>query len=153
MDTEGAPRDGWPAGLPVTCVRFARPTRSLAAMAHFYGELLGLPLLTHFEDHAGYSGLVFGLPTELVQLEFTERSDGLVPAPTNEDLLVLYLSDATAVGEQVARLARHGFATVAPENPYWNTVVRGFTVADPEGFRLVLVEPEPGAVEAQPTTG
>jgi catechol 2,3-dioxygenase-like lactoylglutathione lyase family enzyme len=130
----------WPPELPVACVRFARPTRSLEAVARFYGEILGLPLVTHFEDHAGYSGLVFGLPTELVQLEFTERDDGLVPTPTAEDLFVLYLADAGATDELVARLANFGYETVAPENPYWDTVVRGFTVVGPDGFRVVLVD-------------
>ena len=96
--------------------------------------------MTHFENHAGYSGLVFGLPVELVQLEFTEREDGLSPAPTAEDLFVLYFADAAAVDERVARLARFGYETVPSENPYWDTVVRGFTVVDPDGFRIVLVD-------------
>jgi catechol 2,3-dioxygenase-like lactoylglutathione lyase family enzyme len=141
MSVDGSARDLWPPALPIACVRFARPTSSLEAIARFYGEILGLPLVTHFEHHAGYSGLVFGLPNELVQLEFTEREDGLSPAPTAEDLLVLYFADAAAVDERVARLARFGHEPVAPENPYWDTVVRGFTIVDPDGFRIVLVAP------------
>lgn len=140
MSDDGIIRDLWPPELPVACVRFARPTRSLAEVARFYGEILGLPLVTHFEHHAGYSGLVFGLPSELVQLEFTERDDGLLPSPTAEDLFVLYFADAAATNGLVARLAHHGYETVPPENPYWNTVVRGFTVVDPDGFRVVLVD-------------
>ncbi len=135
-----ATRDPWPRELPVARVRFARPTRSLEHVARFYGEILGLPLVAHFEDHAGYSGLVFGLPTARVQLEFTERDDGLEPRPTAEDLLVLYLTDAAATAERVARLAHFGHHTVAAENPYWDEVVRGFMVVDPDGFRLVLVD-------------
>ena len=140
MGVDTSTQNGWPRELPVACVRFARPTRSLAAVSSFYGEILGLPIVTHFENHAGYSGLVFGLPDELVQLEFTEREDGLSPAPTAEDLFVLYFADAAAVDERVARLARFGYGTVPSENPYWDTVVRGFTVVDPDGCRIVLVD-------------
>lgn len=140
MSDDETTRGLWPSELPVACVRFARPTRSLAAVARFYGEILGLPLVTHFEDHEGYSGLVFGLPSERVQLEFTERDDGLVPTPTAEDLFVLYLADAVATDSLVARLARQGYEAVRPENPYWDTVVRGFTIVDPDGFRIVLVD-------------
>jgi catechol 2,3-dioxygenase-like lactoylglutathione lyase family enzyme len=143
MGVESSTRSCWPRELPVACVRFARPTRSLAAIDRFYGEALGLPRITHFENHEGYSGLVFGLPTEHVQLEFTERDNGPSPSPTAEDLLVLYFADSAAVSERVARLAQFEYQTVAPENPYWNSVVRGVTVVDPDGCRLVLVSPHP----------
>jgi catechol 2,3-dioxygenase-like lactoylglutathione lyase family enzyme len=129
----------WPRELPVAHVRVARPSTSLVAASRFYGEIVGLPIVTTFEDHAGYSGVVFGLPDERMQLELTERDDGLAPAPTAEDLLVLYLSDDAAVDERVARLASFGHRPVPPENPYWTTVVRGFTFVDPDGFRLVLL--------------
>ena len=141
VDVDTSTPGGWPRELPVACVRFARPTRSLAAVDRFYGEALGLPLITHFENHEGYSGLVFGLPTELVQLEFTQREDGLEPSPTAEDLLVLYFADSAAVTDRVTRLARFGYRAVPPENPYWDSAVRGFTVVDPDGCRLVLVAP------------
>jgi catechol 2,3-dioxygenase-like lactoylglutathione lyase family enzyme len=122
-------------------LRFARPSSDLQAAARFYGELLGLPLITRFDDHAGYSGRVFGLPDERVQLELTEQDAGLAATPTHEDLLVLYFAEASAVAERAARLERAGFPAVAPENPYWEQVVRSVTVADPDGYRVVLVEP------------
>ncbi len=36
---------GWPAGLPVTRVRVARPTDHLNAVVRFYRDGLGLPVI------------------------------------------------------------------------------------------------------------
>jgi ribosomal protein S18 acetylase RimI-like enzyme len=47
---------------------------------------------------------------------------------------VLYLGDDAAVAQVVARLSAE---PVAPANPYW--AEHGVTLADPDGFRVVLV--------------
>jgi hypothetical protein len=47
---------------------------------------------------------------------------------------VLYLGDAEAVKAAVTRLGRE---PVAPANPYW--AEHGTTIADPDGFHVVLV--------------
>ena len=50
----------WPQQLPVQRVRVARPTNRFDAMVAFYGEVLGLPQMHRFDDHAGYSGVSGG---------------------------------------------------------------------------------------------
>ncbi|SHE47435.1 VOC family protein [Streptoalloteichus hindustanus] len=132
----------WPAALPAVQVRVARPTDRLDEVVHFYRDGLGLPELFRFEEHAGYSGVMLGLPGAAYHLEFTSHVDGSpCPAPTADNLLVLYFAgpaDRDAVAERLAAL---GHGPVEPENPYWAT--RGaVTVEDPDGWRVVLA-PEP----------
>jgi hypothetical protein len=47
---------------PVAAVRFARPTDQLEDVLRFYEEGLGLRRIDSFEDHAGYGGVMLGLP-------------------------------------------------------------------------------------------
>jgi catechol 2,3-dioxygenase-like lactoylglutathione lyase family enzyme len=130
---------GWPQHLPVRAVRWARPTDRLDEVVAFYCEGLGLPRLGGFEDHVGYSGVFVGLPGEGVHLEFTTHSAGSpCPAPSDDNLLVLYVDDRAAVEEIAQRLAAQGYPAVAPENPYW--IPRSVTVADPDGWRVVVVD-------------
>ncbi len=129
----------WPAHLPVTAVRIARPTDRLEEVVAFYVEGLGLVRLGDFRDHDGYTGVLVGLPDRSVHLEFTSHADGSPgPAPSSDNLLVLYLPDRVAVDGVVVRLAAAGHHLVAPENPYW--LERSVTVADPDGWRVVLVD-------------
>ena len=60
--TSSAGVDRWPVGLAVAQVRVARPTDRLAAVEKFYSTDLGLPVLYRFENHAGYDGVMLGLP-------------------------------------------------------------------------------------------
>jgi catechol 2,3-dioxygenase-like lactoylglutathione lyase family enzyme len=145
MSDGSAGRDGsstpgaWAAHLPVTAVRWARPTDRLEEVEAFYVDGLGLTRLGGFEGHVGYSGVFVGLPGEGVHLEFTSHSDGSpCPAPTADNLLVLYLADRAAVDAVAERLARRGHPAVEPENPYW--LPRSVTVEDPDGWRVVLVD-------------
>lgn len=135
-------RERWPEGLPVAHTRVARPTDRLPEVRRFYGELLGLPELGSFEGHEGYSGVFFGMPSLDHHLEFTQHESGSpCPAPTKDNLLVLYFSDAVAVDAIVERLTAAGHPQVEPENPYWTTIEDGVTVEDPDGWRVVLVKP------------
>ena len=131
------------ARLPApAAVRVARPTDRLDAVVRFYESGVGLPRLAAFTDHAGYSGVVLGVPDERVQVEFTHHVDGSpCPAPTPDNLLVLYLSTARDADEVAQRLRALGHEPVAPENPYWETAVASRTFADPDGWRVVVVEP------------
>jgi len=130
-------RPVWPASLPVAQVRVARPTDRLDDVVRFYHEGLGLPIIDRFEDHDGYTGVMLGLPGVAYHLEFTTHVEGSpCPAPTADNLLVLYIPDAAAVDTIVGRLTRMGYRPVAPENPYW--AGRSTTVADPDGWRVVL---------------
>jgi hypothetical protein len=135
-------RERWPAGLPVERVRVARPTDRLEELRQFYGVLLGLAELGSFEGHDGYSGAFFGLPGLGHHLEFTHHERGSpCPAPSRDNLLVLYFDDGTAVEQLVDRLAAAGHQPVPPENPYWEAREDSVTVEDPDGWRVVLVKP------------
>lgn len=128
----------WPKGLSAVQVRVARPTDRLEAVERFYCEGLGLTRLGGFEGHDGYDGVFIGLPGFPYHLEFTRHAHGSpCPAPTKDNLLVLYIPDRAAINRVVARLAAMGHPAVAPENPYWEG--RGITVEDPDGWRVVLV--------------
>ena|SRR5438876_3531799 len=84
----------WPAGIPVTQVRFARPTSHLEEVVHFYRDCLGLEEVYRFEDHAGYDGVMLGLPGSSYHLEFTRSLGHVDVVPTPENLLVLYLGSS-----------------------------------------------------------
>jgi catechol 2,3-dioxygenase-like lactoylglutathione lyase family enzyme len=116
-------------------LRVARPTRDLDAAVSFY-MLLGLPVLSSFEDHDGYSGVALGLPDASRQLELVYR-EGETPSPTPEDQLVLYLGSAERVEMEAARISAAGFEPRPAENPYWarNGAV---SFVDPDGYRLLL---------------
>jgi len=133
-------KPAWPASLPVAQVRVARPTDKLDEVVRFYATDLGLPVLDRFSGHAGYEGVMLGLPGTDHHLEFTADAAGTPgPAPTSENLLVLYLDDRVAVDATVARLrTRH--APVPLDNPYWADV-GAVAFADPDGWRGVSLPP------------
>jgi catechol 2,3-dioxygenase-like lactoylglutathione lyase family enzyme len=124
-------------------LRVARPTRDLDAAVSFY-MLLGLPVLSSFEDHDGYSGVILGLPDASRQLELVYRT-GEIPSPTPEDQLVLYLGSAERVEAEAARISAAGFEPRPAANPYWarNGAV---SFVDPDGYWLVL-SPESWTME------
>jgi catechol 2,3-dioxygenase-like lactoylglutathione lyase family enzyme len=129
----------WPPELPVVGVRVARPTDRLEEVVAFYRDGLGLPVIDSFEGHAGYSGVMLGLPGASYYLEFTHHEAGSAcPAPPKDNLLVLYLSERTAMERLVGRLSALGYPPVPPENPYWSAEGRA-TIADPDGWRVVLM--------------
>jgi hypothetical protein len=77
-----------------------------------------------------------GWPGAAWHLELVADPDGATPpAPTEEDLLVLYL-DGVIDNDVVSRLIDAGGTRVAARNPYWERW--GVTIADPDGYRLVL---------------
>jgi catechol 2,3-dioxygenase-like lactoylglutathione lyase family enzyme len=117
-------------------IRVARPTRDLVAARRFYGEALGLPVVASFEDHDGYSGVVFGLPDASRQLELVWH-EAATPAPTEEDQLVLYLGSAAEVGAAASRLRDAGLEPREAVNPYWGKN-GGACFVDPDGYWLVL---------------
>lgn len=118
-------------------MRVAWQTDRLAECARFYGELLGLVTLGRFDDHAGYDGILFGLPGSDVQLELTSHRAGSPAAPSaGDDLLVLYLEAQEAATAVARRCAEAGVDPVAPENPYWDG--RAIVVPDPDGRLVVL---------------
>lgn len=122
----------------MTQLRIARPTARMQEVVRFYRDGLGLPVLTTFSGHAGYSGVMLGLPDRAVHLEFTEHEHGSpCPAPTKDNLLVFYIPDRRAIDDLLVRMTRAGYAPVPPENPYW--LAHGTTFEDPDGWRVVLM--------------
>ena len=121
---------------PVAQIRFARPTDQLADVLSFYEQGLGLGRIDSFEGHAGYSGVMLGLPSAEVHLELTTHAEGSPgPAPTRDNLLVLYMTDRDAIAAIDGRMRALGHEPVKPENPYWND---DLTFEDPDGWRVVL---------------
>jgi catechol 2,3-dioxygenase-like lactoylglutathione lyase family enzyme len=119
-------------------VRIARPSRDLRAAKRFWVEGLGLDVLyrTGPEAEGGHSLLMVGWSGAPWHLELVEDREALTPpAPTEEDLLVLYVGGPID-DEVVNRLVRAGGTVVPARNPYWDRW--GVTVADPDGYRLVL---------------
>jgi catechol 2,3-dioxygenase-like lactoylglutathione lyase family enzyme len=122
-------------------VRFARPTDKLDEVVAFYRDGLGLPVLGGFEDHAGYDGVFVDLPGTGAHLEFTTHTGGSpCPAPTLDNLLVIYTDDASGPVEYAERLREFGVEPVEPENPYWSGV-GALTFEDPDGWRVVIAPP------------
>jgi len=121
----------------VPILRVARPSDNLDALMRFYGQGLGLTLLSRFEDHEGFDGIMFGREGAAYHFEFT-RARGHVAgrAPTAENLLVFYLPDANEWKAAVHRMRNAGFDPVPAFNPYWNR--EGVTFEDPDGYRVVL---------------
>ncbi|PSR55113.1 hypothetical protein AHMF7605_17180 [Adhaeribacter arboris] len=118
-------------------VRIARPTDQLAKLIQFYTEGLGLEKLSSFANHAGYDGVMLGLPGREYHLEFTQHVAGSpCPAPTKDNLLVFYIPDQVVLNAAVSRLQNLGYFPVPPENPYWQD--KGLTFEDPDGWRVVL---------------
>ena len=80
--------------------------------------------------------VILGWPGAAWHLELVGDPGGHTPpAPTEEDLLVLYLG-APPGDALVRRLAAAGGRVVPARNPYWDRW--GVTIADPDGYRLVL---------------
>jgi catechol 2,3-dioxygenase-like lactoylglutathione lyase family enzyme len=121
---------------PRSHLRIARPSRDLPAAERFWVGGLGLEVLFRAGESAqgGHALLMVGWPGAAWHLELV-GDDGTPPAPTAEDLLVLYL-DGPVSEELLSRLVAAGGRRVTASNPYWEDW--GVTIADPDGYRLVL---------------
>ena len=118
-------------------LRIARPTDDIDALLAFYRDGLGLAVLGHFEDHAGFDGVMLGWPGGPYHFEFThQRGHQVGRSPSQDHLVVFYLPEQDAWESAVARMRRAGFEPVASFNPYWDTA--GATFEDADGYRVVL---------------
>lgn len=127
----------FPGNFHVSQVRIARPTDQLDAVVRFYRDGLGLRVIGSFSNHAGYDGVMLGLPGQAYHLEFTQKASGSpCPAPSEDNLLVLYVKDASERESLCVRLEAIGAKSVEPENPYW--LGKSRTFADPDGWRVVI---------------
>lgn len=118
-------------------LRVARPTDRLEAVTAFYRDGFGLEVIGGFRDHAGFDGVMLGWPGAQWHLEFTQLAGHEAGrAPTEDNLLVLYLPDRAAWQAAVDRAHAFGAKPVQAYNPYWDR--NGVTFEDPDGYRLVL---------------
>ncbi|MEV7566652.1 VOC family protein [Streptomyces tanashiensis] len=121
-----------------TRVRVARPSRDLAAAERFYVDGLGLDVQWRSTERVpGKHDLLMVGPSDgSWHFELTHDPEHpLEPTPTVDDLFVVYLGAPVEEG-QVERLLAAGGTRVPAHNPYWDEY--GVTVADPDGYRLVL---------------
>jgi len=118
-------------------LRIARATDNIDALLPFYVDGLGFQILTRFEDHLGFSGIVLGHPGQSYHLEFTHhRGHKVGRAPTRDNLLAIYLPQRLAYQAAIGAMIEAGFMPVASTNPYWDQ--HGKTFEDPDGYRVVL---------------
>jgi len=128
--------------MTVSAIRVARPTVDLERVSAFYEHAVGWPVLWTFTDHDGFDGVIFGVSGEAVQLELVRSPHGDVPAPTNEDALVLYCASEADRSALLTRLRGAAAAELDAHdptlNPYWPRVGAS-TFVDPDGYRLIVV--------------
>jgi hypothetical protein len=118
-------------------LRVARPVRDPERAAQRYVRGLAWAELGRFEDHDGFDGVMVGPPMGPYHLELTRcRTHPVSPAPTSEDLLVLYLPDVTEWRTRCDAMAAAGFRAVLDANPYWRRHARTFE--DDDGHRVVI---------------
>lgn len=111
-----------------------------------YCRGLGLRIVDGFENHEGFDGVMLGLEGASYHFEFTHcRTHPVAPAPTPEDLVVLYIPTAAEWQAACGRMLTAGFQQVASFNPYWES--NGRTFEDPDGYRTVLQQAEWSNVE------
>ena len=138
LSCPGAGHDRGMKPVPASHLRIARPSRDLPASERFWVDGLGLDVLFRADSSAegGHALLMVGWPGAAWHLEIVDDAESETPAaPTEEDLLVLYL-DGDVEAETVQRLVEAGGTVVSSRNPYWDRW--GVTIADPDGYRLVL---------------
>lgn len=118
-------------------IRIARPTHQLQEVVNFYHHGLDFPIIGSFSNHNGYDGVMLGMPDSRVHLEFTSHTEGSpCPAPTRDNLLVLYFDTNEKYLAAVTRLKVWGAQEVEPENPYWKH--RSSSFEDPDGWGVIL---------------
>jgi uncharacterized glyoxalase superfamily protein PhnB len=117
--------------------RVARPTDDFDALLPFYIDGLGFEILYRFGGHDAFNGFMAGHPGYPYHLEFTHhRGHKVGRAPSQDNLLVFYLSDSSENEAAQTRMAAAGYAPVKSYNPFWDE--GGATFEDPEGYRVVL---------------
>jgi hypothetical protein len=120
-----------------TVLRVARPTDYLDEVIRFYTQGVGLMVLGSFLDHEGFDGVMLGLPDASYHLEFTrKRGHTAGRAPTQDNLLVFYVSDKQEWLQATERMSAAGYQPVPSFNPYWDR--SGQTYEDPDGYRVVI---------------
>ena len=94
-------------------------------------------MLFRFENHDGFDGVMLGRKGCPYHFEFTHaKGHRAGRAPTQDNLLVFYVTDEAKWRLAVERMRHAGFPPVTSFNPYWDR--QGRTFEDPDGYRVVL---------------
>ena len=102
-----------------------------------YRRGLGLEILSSFEDHGGFDGVMLGNREGSWHFEFTQRRGHATEGKSSgEHLLVFYLADRESWIDGCRAMELAGFTKVGSENPYWER--SGSTFEDLDGYRVVL---------------
>ena len=118
-------------------MRIARPVASLEVASRMYIRGLGLKKIADFTDHDGFSGVMLGREGLQWHMELTLcHHHPVKPAPTEEDLLVLYYPEREEWEQVCSNMLSAGFEAVQAFNPYWDA--NGRTFVDADGYRVVI---------------
>lgn len=118
-------------------LRVARPTDNLPEVVKFYRDGLGLEVLASFENHEAFDGVILGRKGTPYHLEFTHhRGHNVGKAPSQDNLLVFFITDEAEWKSAVERMQKHGYEPVKSYNPWWDN--GGKTFEDVDGYRVVL---------------
>ncbi len=103
------------SGIDKAHIRIARPTDHLPEVVSFYRDGLGFEVVGSFEDHDGFDGVMLGRRGLQYHLEFTRRKGHKSGrAPTEDNLLVIYLPDSQDWQQAVAAWRRTSTARSSP---------------------------------------
>jgi hypothetical protein len=118
-------------------MRIARPVSDLQRSRDMYVRGMRLAVLGSFDEHCGFDGVMLGAPGAAIHCEFTRRrSHPIIPTPSVEDLVVVYIPDALEWQRSCDDMTRAGFTLVTSYDPCWD--LRGQTFSDHDGYRTVL---------------
>ena len=118
-------------------LRIARPVSNLSHSRDMYCQGLRLSVIGEFNHHDGFSGYMLGRTDLSWHLEFTQcHHHPVMPSPSKEDLLVLYIPEKTEWDILCRSIVAAGFSRVGSFNPYWDSA--GATFEDNDGYRVVL---------------
>ncbi len=118
-------------------LRIARPTDNLQIITKIYIEGLGFELLAEFKDHNDFDGSIIGHKNHQYHLEFTHHRGTLVgKAPTQDHLLVFYISESIEFEDACKQMVKAGFLMEPSYNKFWDE--SGVTFEDVDGYRIVL---------------
>lgn len=120
-----------------THFRIARPTNNMKEAVKFFKDGLGFEIISSFENHEGFNGIMFGHKEMNYHIEITEQIGHTVKIiPTKDDLMIFYIKDKSDWQNYKNKLEELGFKTVKSLNPYWD--IKGITFEDFDGYRIVL---------------
>jgi hypothetical protein len=121
----------------INSLRIAHPVTNLEQSTTMYCNGLDLEIIGSFEDHLGFDGVILGKNGLPYHFEMTYcKNHPIIPSPTKEDLIVLYIPDLTEWQYRCKLLLESGFTLVESFNPYW--AQHGKTFQDNDGYRIVL---------------